>query len=134
MMPDIIANSVFKVGEKEYRPGEIVPGDLPDMDNLMEKGLVVWNGGEKAAREAAEKEAVEKAAREAAEREAAEKAAREAAEKEAAEKAAREAAEREAAEKTAREDTEREAEEKATSETEEKKEKTVKGRKAKVEE
>ncbi len=108
MMPDIIANSVFKVGEKEYRPGEIVPGDLPDMDNLMEKGLVVWNGGEKAAREAAEKEA--------------------------AEKAAREAAEREAAEKTAREDAEREAEEKATSETEEKKEKTVKGRKAKVEE
>ncbi|MGM9917595.1 hypothetical protein [Anaerotignum sp.] len=129
MMPDIIANSVFKVGEKEYRPGEIVPGDLPDMDNLMEKGLVVWNGGEKAAREAAEKEAAEKAAREAAE-----KAAREAAEKEAAEKAAREAAEREAAEKTAREDAEREAEEKATSETEEKKEKTVKGRKAKVEE
>ena len=80
MMPDIIANAVFQVEGKEYRPGDLVPLQIPDLENLMKKGFVVWNGGEQAAREAAKKEAAEQAAREAAEKEAAEQAALEAAE------------------------------------------------------
>lgn len=87
-MPEMIANSVFQADGKEYRPGDTVPVQISNLENLMKKGFVVWNGGE-----AAEKEVAEQAAREAAEKEAAEQAAREAAEKEAAEQAAREAAE-----------------------------------------
>lgn len=92
-MPNFIANSVFEVEGREYQPGETVPRSLPEWEKLLEKGYIVWEGGARAAREAAEKEAAEQAAREAAEKEAAEQAAKEAAEKEAAEQAAKEAAE-----------------------------------------
>lgn len=79
-MPEIIANAVFQAEGKEYRPGDVVPMRVSDLDNLLKKGFVVWNGGEQAAREAAEKEAAEQATREAAEKEAAEQAAHQTAE------------------------------------------------------
>lgn len=66
-MPEMIANSVFQADGKEYRPGDTVPVQISNLENLMKKGFVVWNGGEKTACEAAEKGAAEQAAREAAE-------------------------------------------------------------------
>lgn len=79
-MPDLIANSVFTAAGREYRPGEKIPPELPEREKLIQKGFVVWEGGERAVREAAECEAAEQTAKEAAEREAAEQEAREAAE------------------------------------------------------
>lgn len=112
MMPDLIANSVFTRNGVEYRPGDIVSPELPDIESLIGKGFVVYRGGKAAAAKAfaeAKAEAEVKAAEEAARKAEAEaKAAEEAARKEAEEKAAAEAAEKEA--------------------------KTVKGRKGKVEE
>ncbi len=79
-MPDLIANSVFTAAGREYRPGEKIPPELPEREKLIQKGFVVWEGGERAVKEAAEREAAEQTAKEAAEREAAEQEAREAAE------------------------------------------------------
>lgn len=72
----MIANSVFTAAGREYRPGEKLPPELPGRETLLEKGFIAWEGGEQAAREAAEREAAEQAAREVAEREAAEQAAK----------------------------------------------------------
>lgn len=63
-MPDLIANSVFTAAGREYRPGEKIPPELPEREKLMQKGFVVWEGGERAAREALEREAAEQAIRE----------------------------------------------------------------------
>lgn len=66
-MPDLIANSVFTAAGREYRPGEKIPPELPEREKLMQKGFIVWEGGERAAREASEREAAEQAIREAVE-------------------------------------------------------------------
>lgn len=63
-MPDLIANSVFTAAGREYRPGEKIPPELPEREKLIQKGFVVWEGGERAAREAEEREAAERAAKE----------------------------------------------------------------------
>ncbi len=61
-MPDLIANSVFTAAGREYRPGEKIPPELPEREKLIQKGFVVWEGGKRAAREAAEREAAEREA------------------------------------------------------------------------
>ncbi|MBQ9090933.1 MAG: hypothetical protein IJY52_01520 [Anaerotignum sp.] len=108
MMPDLIANSVFKENGVEYRPGDVISAELPNIEKLMEKGFVVYRGSAAAAKKAiAEAKAAEEG------------------------RAAEEKAKKEAEEKARQE-----AEEKAAAETAEKKseEKPVKGRKGKVEE
>lgn len=93
MMPDLIANSVFKSDGKEYRPGDLVSPELPDIKKLMEKGFVVYRGGKVAAEKAIAKAKAEEEAKAAAEAE-------EKARKEAEEKAAAEAAEKKTEEKS----------------------------------
>ena len=60
-MPDLIANSVFTAAGREYRPGEKIPPELPEREKLIQKGFVVWEGGERAVREAAECEEIGRA-------------------------------------------------------------------------
>lgn len=75
MMPEMIANSLFKHNGKEYRPGDTVSPEVSGVKELMEKGFVVYRGGAMAAKKEAERMAAEAAAR----KEAEEKAAAEAA-------------------------------------------------------
>lgn len=63
MMPEMIANSLFKHNGKEYRPGDTVSPEVSGVKELMEKGFVVYRGGAMAAKKEAEKMAAEEAER-----------------------------------------------------------------------
>ena len=54
-MPKMIANSLFKHNGKEYRPGDTIPPEVSGIEELMEKGFVVYRGGAMAAKKEAER-------------------------------------------------------------------------------
>lgn len=64
MMPEMIANSLFKHNGKEYRPGDTVSPEVSGVKELMDKGFVVYRGGAAAAKKAAAEEAARKEAEE----------------------------------------------------------------------